>query len=186
MEYLGGLVIIFVLAGAGAAYFAFQALENGDIQSTLWSYFTALAVLAGIGTVGSIPGMPFADDTWDGWWTGPLITLVFGAISVSIRRSSPHFSKSEALDSFGAKLDRVQDRIQGIGDWSAAAEVVCPYCHVKGQVSWRSRTDDGGISGDKATAALWTGGLTIFSHGLTNKVQNREAKCGNCSMMWRT
>lgn len=185
MEYVGGLVIIFVLAGVGAGYFAFQSLESGDPRSTLWSYFTVLAVLAGILTVGSIPGMPFADDTWEGWWTGPLITIVFATISLTIRRGGQPFSSSEAFDQFGAALDRVQDRLQGIGEWNAVPEVICPYCQRKGGVSWRPRTDDAGISGTKATAAFWTGGLTIFSHGLTNTVQNREASCGTCNMVWK-
>ena len=64
------------------------------------------------------------------------------------------------------------------------SRLVCPHCHVKGQVSTSSVKKSKGISGGKAAGAVVTGGLSIWLTGLSRKEQLTQAKCGACSSKW--
>jgi hypothetical protein len=64
------------------------------------------------------------------------------------------------------------------------AEMVCPHCQVRGQVRTRSKAMKKGISGGKATAAIFTAGISLLATGLASKSRVVQANCGNCHMVW--
>ena len=64
------------------------------------------------------------------------------------------------------------------------AEIVCPHCHVKGQVHTRAVERKKGVSGGKAVSAILTGGLSMLAVGLSRKQRETEAWCGNCKSVW--
>ena len=65
-----------------------------------------------------------------------------------------------------------------------APEVVCPHCQVKGKVHTRRVDRKAGVSGGKATAAVLTGGLSLFATGLSRHSQVTQAYCENCRQRW--
>jgi DNA-directed RNA polymerase subunit M/transcription elongation factor TFIIS len=62
--------------------------------------------------------------------------------------------------------------------------MTCPHCHQKGQVRTQSITQEKGVSGGKATAALLTGGLSLLAVGLSRKEGATQARCMNCNNTW--
>lgn len=63
-------------------------------------------------------------------------------------------------------------------------EMVCPHCGVRGDVTTRSERKKAGISGGKATAAVFTGGLSMLATGLSRKERVTVAHCSNCGNTW--
>ena len=68
--------------------------------------------------------------------------------------------------------------------WIGRAEIVCPHCRQAGGVSTRAVKRKTGISSAKATAAIFTLGLSIFATGLRRKELKIEAGCAKCSSKW--
>jgi ribosomal protein L7/L12 len=64
-------------------------------------------------------------------------------------------------------------------------ELVCPHCQTKGQVHTKAVKVKKGISGGKATAAIFTAGVSLFATGLSRKDQVLQATCGKCKMTWQ-
>lgn len=62
--------------------------------------------------------------------------------------------------------------------------MVCPHCNEKGQIRTQRITNKKGISGGKATAALFTGGLSVLATGLSRKENSTQAHCCNCNNTW--
>jgi hypothetical protein len=62
--------------------------------------------------------------------------------------------------------------------------MVCPHCLEKGSVRTKPVIVKKGISGDKAAAAVVTGGLSILATGLSRKEQRTQARCDNCENTW--
>ena len=62
--------------------------------------------------------------------------------------------------------------------------MVCPHCQVRGQIQTKQVTVKHGISGGKATAALLTGGFSLFATGLSRKGTATQATCNNCRVTW--
>ena len=62
--------------------------------------------------------------------------------------------------------------------------MVCPHCHSKGTVRTKQVVKKKGISGGKATAAVITGGISLFGTGLTRKEDYTQAYCDNCNNCW--
>ena len=62
--------------------------------------------------------------------------------------------------------------------------IVCPHCGQAGGVSTRAVKRKTGISGAKATAAIFTLGLSIFATGLRRKELKVEAGCAKCGSKW--
>ena len=62
--------------------------------------------------------------------------------------------------------------------------MVCPHCNEKGKIRTKTVRRKKGISGGKATAALLTGGLSMFATGLSRKAKQTEAHCSNCNNTW--
>ena len=64
-------------------------------------------------------------------------------------------------------------------------KIVCPYCQEVGQVKTAKRDVKVGVSGGKATGAIFTAGLSLLATGLSRKTQVTVAKCGNCGSEWQ-
>ena len=62
--------------------------------------------------------------------------------------------------------------------------IICPHCQTKGAVRTMPVKKKAGISGGKATAALMTGGLSMFATGLSRKETLTRAHCENCNSTW--
>ena len=62
--------------------------------------------------------------------------------------------------------------------------MICPHCQTKGFVSVVPTRRKVGISGGKATAALLTGGLSLFATGLSRKESFTQAHCSRCGARW--
>lgn len=62
--------------------------------------------------------------------------------------------------------------------------LACPHCQTKGSVHTKMVKQKKGISGGKATAALFTGGLSMLATGLSRKEQGTQAHCDACHSTW--
>lgn len=62
--------------------------------------------------------------------------------------------------------------------------MVCPHCHEKGKIRTKSVKRKRGISGSKATAAIFTAGISILATGLSRKEGWTQAHCCNCDNTW--
>ena len=67
---------------------------------------------------------------------------------------------------------------------SKNSAIVCQQCQTKGNVYTRRIVKKSGVSGGKATAALLTGGISLFAVGLSKKVPSTDAFCTNCKTKW--
>jgi hypothetical protein len=65
-----------------------------------------------------------------------------------------------------------------------SANLVCPHCQTQGRVSRTPATRKRGISGGKATAAVFTGGTSLLATGLSRKQHVMAMYCGNCRTRW--
>ena len=63
-------------------------------------------------------------------------------------------------------------------------ELICPHCGVKGKINTSSVRQKKGISGAKATGAVFTCGLSMLATGLSRKEDMTRAHCGNCDSVW--
>jgi len=64
------------------------------------------------------------------------------------------------------------------------AAMICPHCQTKGCVYTKNVKMKAGVSGGKATAAILTGGFSLFATGLSRKQSVTEAWCSNCQSTW--
>jgi|SRR5690348_8716568 len=64
------------------------------------------------------------------------------------------------------------------------SKMVCPHCNIAGKVRTRSVTQKKGISGGKATAAVFTAGISMLATGLSRKESMTQAHCTNCKNTW--
>ncbi len=67
---------------------------------------------------------------------------------------------------------------------SINSAMVCPHCQTKGRVRTTQVKQKKGVSGGKATAALLTGGLSLFAVGLSRKEKITQVHCDNCTNTW--
>jgi hypothetical protein len=64
------------------------------------------------------------------------------------------------------------------------AAMICPHCDSKGRVQTKRVNQKKGMSGGKATAALLTGGASLFVAGLSRKEKATQARCKACKNVW--
>ena len=64
------------------------------------------------------------------------------------------------------------------------AAIMCPHCQTRGRVHSSVVKQKKGISGGKATAAVFTAGFSMLGTGLSRKERVTELRCGNCGTMW--
>lgn len=62
--------------------------------------------------------------------------------------------------------------------------MICPHCQSKGTVSTERVKMKKGISGSKATAAVFTGGISMIATGLSRKEELTKAHCSGCGSTW--
>lgn len=62
--------------------------------------------------------------------------------------------------------------------------MVCPHCNEKGKIRTKTIKRKKGISGGKATAAVFTAGLSMLATGLSRKEKWTQAHCCNCDNTW--
>jgi len=62
--------------------------------------------------------------------------------------------------------------------------LVCPHCQTIGQVRTKQAVAAKGISGSKATAALFTSGLSLLFTGLSRKENELQCHCDHCGVTW--
>jgi hypothetical protein len=65
-----------------------------------------------------------------------------------------------------------------------SAQIVCPHCQVRGQVTTRHVRQKKGVSGGKATGAIFTLGISLLATGRSRKEKGTEMRCGNCGTVW--
>lgn len=63
-------------------------------------------------------------------------------------------------------------------------KLLCPHCQERGYVTSGVVVRKKGISGGKATGALFTGGLSMLATGLSRKESARHMSCSNCGTSW--
>ncbi len=63
-------------------------------------------------------------------------------------------------------------------------QVVCPHCGFVGGVDVVRIKQKKGISGGKATAAVFTAGISLIGTGLSRKEKVSQARCKNCNVTW--
>jgi hypothetical protein len=64
------------------------------------------------------------------------------------------------------------------------SKLVCPHCQVFGHVRTERVKVKKGISGGKATGAVFTAGISLIATGLSRKETVTKATCGNCGSVW--
>jgi len=80
----------------------------------------------------------------------------------------------------GDEAIRVASRLHGPQN----VAMVCPHCQMRGQIHTKTVKKKKGISGGKATAAIFTAGLSMFATGLSRKETCTEVYCRNCTNTW--
>jgi hypothetical protein len=85
-----------------------------------------------------------------------------------------------------AALERARQADQRKRELKASQEsrIVCPHCQTAGRVTTSAVTLKKGVSGAKATAALFTAGTSMVVTGLSRKEAATEARCSNCGQVW--
>lgn len=63
-------------------------------------------------------------------------------------------------------------------------QMVCPHCQTRGTVTVTKTRTKVGISGGKATAAVFTGGASMLATGLSRKRWVNRCRCARCTMVW--
>lgn len=69
-------------------------------------------------------------------------------------------------------------------DSQPGARIQCPHCGVTGKVRTKEVKQKRGIGGGKATAAVWTVGVSTLATGLSRKEKVTKAHCSNCESRW--
>jgi hypothetical protein len=64
------------------------------------------------------------------------------------------------------------------------SQMICPHCQTKGSVRTMAVTMKKGISGGKATAAVFTAGVSMLATGLSRKENCTQARCDHCECKW--
>jgi hypothetical protein len=62
--------------------------------------------------------------------------------------------------------------------------MICPHCNTRGQIRTKGVVNKKGVSGGKATAAIFTGGISLLATGLSRKEAATQARCGTCRNQW--
>ncbi len=73
---------------------------------------------------------------------------------------------------------------KGIQPKPANPHMVCKFCNSRGTVKVRDVRRKQGISGGKATGALFTAGISMLATGLSRKQRMKRLTCSKCGMEW--
>ncbi len=108
------------------------------------------------------------------------IALVSGTACAVGPCAAPRAAGSSYCTNHGPK--EPTDRRPGVS--SANASMVCPHCTSTGTVKTKAVKAKRGVSGAKATAAVFTAGISLLGTGLSRKEKLTEAHCTKCGMTW--
>lgn len=67
---------------------------------------------------------------------------------------------------------------------SSSSSMLCPHCQARGSVTTKKVKRKKGISGAKATGAIFTLGWSLLATGLSRKEEETEAHCNACGATW--
>jgi hypothetical protein len=83
-----------------------------------------------------------------------------------------------------AKEERRREASDTFNYGALNSMMVCPHCNTRGQIRTKGVVNKKGVSGGKATAAIFTGGISLLATGLSRKEAATEARCGTCRNQW--
>ncbi len=109
-----------------------------------------------------------------------LVAFVAMKIEAAARRANDNMSPEERSDFLAEQREAELRSTYG----EANPEMICPHCRNKGTVRTQRVQRKKGISGDKAAAAVLTGGLSVAATGLSRKETLTQARCDSCENTW--
>jgi hypothetical protein len=113
------------------------------------------------------------------WTLVAVLALVSGGLwLIYWRATTPELRRRLAVD---ARAEKAAERARIAAQ---PAQILCPHCGVRGQVTRRPVRRKRGISGGKATGAVLTGGASMLLTGLSRKESATQMHCGNCGTTW--
>jgi hypothetical protein len=77
-------------------------------------------------------------------------------------------------------MNRIRDYSHRDGDM----QLLCPHCQSRGTVQSKTGKAKKGVSGGKATAAVFTGGISLLGTGLSRRQPVTVRTCSNCKTKW--
>jgi len=119
------------------------------------------------------------DWSWPVKIAGALILIGFLYSSTGSVKSSIVMTGFLALMIFALMILAKSDAFRSLDE-----EIVCPHCQKKGDVHTKSVKRKKGISGGKATAAIFTLGFSLLFVGLSRKEAELQAHCSNCGVTY--
>lgn len=63
-------------------------------------------------------------------------------------------------------------------------QLICPHCQNKGTIRVKAVKRKKGVSGGKATATIFTLGVSLLATGLSRKEGLTQAHCMKCNSTW--
>ena len=189
-------VLLVLLAGIGFVYYAIDTAivvrtkASHRMGHAAWRWVTFLT--PGVFVVCGLAIAPFAykeylvsHSTWGVGVLGLVGIFVFEVVVVTcidgifadwnvlrsgVETNHSGIDQGETFMNFGAGI--------------LNEKMICPHCGERGHVHTKQVKLKQGISGGKATAALFTAGLSMLATGLSRKQAYTQATCTNCNSEW--
>jgi DNA-directed RNA polymerase subunit RPC12/RpoP len=111
----------------------------------------------------------------------PTATASSPMIANQAAAAPPQTPTTETREQYLARMNGTKLGGKGV---TGSSEIVCPYCQKKGFVKTKAIKQKKGISGAKATGAVFTMGVSILATGLSRKEKVTQLTCGSCKMTW--
>ena len=108
-----------------------------------------------------------------------IITLVIAALVIIALTSTMTLTTPDQLNPDEQKDYYLTQRWGKVND-----SMICPHCQSRGVVRTHSVERKKGVSGSKATAALFTAGISLLATGLSRKENETQAHCCRCNNTW--
>lgn len=110
-----------------------------------------------------------------------VLWVIVAVVTIAKSNSDSKGKSPEQLRRELAKLNAErQESIYG----AVNRNMLCPHCATTGHVHTKPIVQKKGVSGGKATAALFTGGVSMVATGLSRKESHTQAHCSNCNNTW--
>lgn len=112
-----------------------------------------------------------------------ILALVIGALIWWARRREKKLAAMTPEERV-AYLAKERENLASLTYGSMNPQIICQQCQTRGFVHVKGITQKKGVSGAKATGALFTGGLSLLATGLSRKEATTQAHCTNCNSTW--
>lgn len=109
---------------------------------------------------------------------GGSCALIVGLFGFAVDPNARKDAETADANRRKAALDAAEEKKRQDGS------IVCPQCQLKGNVSTTRNRKRKGISGGKAVAFIFTGGLSLPFAGISRMEDVTEATCANCGSKW--